>query len=283
MPEANAAPKPLPARAVLPLAVLGIAAISAVDYLAGVEVRTYPLYYLPISVLAWYEGRPGAVVGTLLCAAAWLTSNLLAGLAYSGGAWILLVNTVVQGVSFLVVGLLIAAFEAALTRERGLSRTDPLTRLFNTRAFYEEADRILALCRRNERPATVAYLDLDNFKSVNDRKGHEAGDALLREVADVLRASTRPSDVPARLGGDEFVLLLPELAPAEASAALDRLRSLLVDSPTLRSSDVTATIGGVTFLRVPEELEEVVRRADERMYAAKAAGKNRVDVTVAES
>lgn len=260
-------------------AVLGIVAIGVVDFASGAEVRIFPLYYAPISVLAWRAGPGGALVGTVLSAGSWLGSNLLAGLQFSHpGIWV--TNTFVQAASFAVVGFLIAGLRATLERERGLSRTDSLTSLLNSRAFYEEAGRILALCRRHGRPATVAYVDLDHFKGVNDTKGHQEGDELLREVACGLRESTRPSDLCARLGGDEFVVLLPELGPEEAAAALDRLHRLLGALPTLRASDVTASIGGVTFLAVPDDLEGIVRRADARMYAVKAAGRNRVAIEV---
>jgi len=126
-----------------------------------------------------------------------------------------------------VVGLLIATLRRSLTRERELSRTDPLTALSNSRAFYEEARRLLALCRRQHRPITVAYIDVDNFKAVNDRLGHQAGDELLKGIALQVRASIRPSDLSARLGGDEFAILLPELSQRDAGLTLERLRASL--------------------------------------------------------
>lgn len=259
---------------------LGVVVIAYVDFFTGVEVRVFPLYYAPITLVAWYGSRSGALIVAALCAAAWLSSNLLAGLRFSHvGIWV--VNTIVQGVSFATVGLLISVLRAAVIRERQLSRADPLTSLRNARAFYDEASRILALCRRKGRPVTVAYIDLDNFKAVNDRLGHRAGDDLLRTVADVLRASIRPSDLSARLGGDEFSILLPEVGQREAAATLERLRSLLADAVASSAGPVSASIGGVTFITVPEDVEEMVQKADSRMYSAKAAGKNRVHLDVA--
>lgn len=259
-----------------------IGAVGAVDFLSGSELRVFALYYLPISLLAWRFGRPGALIGTGLCALSWLASNVLAGLRFSDtGLWI--ANTLVQAASFAVVGLLIASLRAALTRERTLSRVDPLTLLLNTRAFHDEGRRLLALCRRNGRPVTIAYIDVDDFKTVNDRWGHKAGDELLRQVGALLRASVRPSDLSARLGGDEFALLLPELGSSEAAATLERLRALLAD-PARLPSPVTCSIGVVTFMTAPDDLDEVLRRSDARMYAAKQAGKNRaVHEVVAET
>jgi len=256
-------------------AVFGIVGIGGVDYLTGGEVRIFPLYYAPISFVAWYRGRSGALFAAALCALAWLGSNLLAGLRYSSlSIWV--VNTLVQGSSFAVVGLLIATLRAALIRERGLSRTDPLTALSNSRGFYEDAGRILARCRYTGRPITLAYIDLDNFKTVNDRLGHEAGDDLLCGVAGHLRQAIRPNDLSARLGGDEFVVLLHEVGPHDAAVVLERLRSSFARSIAPGEGHVTVSIGGVTFITVPENVEQMVHRADSRMYEAKATGKNRV-------
>ena len=254
---------------------LGIAVIGGVDFYSGTELRVFPLYYAPISFIAWYRGGREAFIAAVLCSLSWFGSNLLAGLTFSSDSmWI--ANTLMQGTSFATVGILIASLRAALIRERGLSRTDPLTSLLNSRAFYEEAARLLALCQRKGRPVTVAYLDLDGFKEINDQLGHQAGDGLLKSLAHVLRASSRPSDLVARLGGDEFVFLFPEVGPQDAAVALERLRAALADTLGFRPGHVTGSIGGVTFLSICEDVEAMVRRADARMYAAKEAGKNRV-------
>ena len=253
--------------------VLGIAAIGALDYYSGTELRVTPLYFAPVAIMAWYSGRAGALLASALAAAAWDTSNVLAGLEFSSrGIWVS--NTIMLALSFAVVGLLIAQLRAAVLRESELSLTDPLTSMLNGRAFHKAADRIMAHCRRTGRPLTVAFLDLDNFKSVNDQLGHRAGDEMLRSIAKRMRASIRPDDVGARLGGDEFVVLFPEIGPADAVIALDRLRSSLATVLGSGPVVVTSSAGAVTFLTVPEDIEEMLHAADTRMYAAKAAGKN---------
>ncbi len=253
----------------------GILLIAVADFFSGVEVRTFPLYYAPISLAAWYFGRAGSVAAASLCALAWFESNQLAGMQFSHPAiWV--ANTIVQGTSFTIVGLLVASLKLALSRERALSRIDPLCRLLNSRAFYEDSDRVLAVCRRGNHPVTLAYLDLDNFKAVNDALGHKAGDNLLRAVAEVIQSSVRSRDLAARLGGDEFAILLPELGPDEVRQTLERLRVAL-RQPTLDlSCDVTASIGAVTFMRAPDDVQAMVQMADSVMYSAKADGKNRV-------
>jgi len=251
-----------------------IGLIGTVDYASGTEIRTYPLYYGPIGLLAWQAGRRGAVTGAVLCAVSWLISNTVAGLHYSHPA-IIVVNTAVNGASFLFVGLLIAELNAALDRSRTLSRTDPLTSLRNARAFLEDSAPLLALCRRTDRPLTVAYLDLDHFKEVNDSHGHHAGDVLLKAVATAIHDALRPSDLCARLGGDEFAVLLPELGERDADLALQRILET-VRTAAGSASRVTASIGAVTFLVPPEDMNALIQQADSQMYRAKSAGRNRV-------
>ncbi len=260
--------------------VVAIVAIGWIDFISGTELRVFPLYYAPISLVAWYLGRSGSLVASLLSAVTWVESNFMAGMRFTHPAlWA--ANTFMLALSFAIVGLLISTLRAALIRERGLSRTDPLTNLLNTRAFHEEALHILALCRRKRRAVTLAYIDLDNFKSVNDRLGHQAGDELLRTVAGLLRNSMRPSDLCSRLGGDEFVVLLPDSDAREAAVALERIRALLSETTASERCPITCSIGAVTFTTLPESLEAMLSEADSRMYVAKAEGKNRLHIEVA--
>ena len=268
----------VPHRAVTMLGcVVGVVALGLLDYATGYELRFSPLYYLPVSLAAWRLGRAAAVAIATLSAASWLIANQLAGQQYSHVA-VWAVNTVMQGGSFVLVGLIVAAMRAARDREAALSRTDELTGLLNARAFVEHAERLVALAHRQQRPLTVAYIDLDNFKAVNDTHGHARGDAVLIAVADVLRRTTRASDVVARMGGDEFVVLLPDASGAAARGILERLRAEAARHLVNVAGGVavTTSVGGVTFDVPPEDLDALIRRADHVMYAAKAAGKDQV-------
>jgi diguanylate cyclase (GGDEF)-like protein len=268
--------------AVWAAAVCAIGLIATVDYLTGIEVRTFPLYYVPISLLAWKHGRAGAVLGATACAAAWFASNVIAGLHYSAlNIWV--INTAVQGISFAAVGILIAVLRDSLVRERALNRIDPLTLLLNSRAFYDDAQGLLSLCQRKGYALTVAYVDLDNFKDVNDRLGHRAGDKLLHDVGRVFRHLVRPSDLVARLGGDEFAILLPHTDASGALPMLERVRVALRTAFESAAVPVTASIGAVTFESAPRDIEEMVHDADACMYSAKKQGGDQVCVTVASS
>jgi len=261
-------PKPL---AVL-LTLCGVILVAEVDFVSGIELRVYPLYYLPIAFAAWYVGRSWTVTVAVSSVAAWVASNYLAGQHYSRPAiWIF--NAAMHGFSFIVVGVLLAQLKVALAHEKQLSRLDPLTGLMNARAFDEEAARVLAVARRKKRAVTLAYIDLDDFKVVNDSDGHHAGDEMLRGVAVAIRTAIRATDIAARIGGDEFALLLPETAHDEAQIALDRVRARLREALSGCRHPVSASIGGVVFATIPDSFQNMVRAADRRMYAAKTAGK----------
>ncbi len=177
--------------------------------------------------------------------------------------------------------------ELARKREEllALSRTDPLTGLYNRRYFEERLQEEFARARRYRAPLSLAMLDVDFFKRINDSYGHPFGDEVLRAVAQVTRARLREVDLLARYGGEELIALLPETSPADALRACERVREA-IESLQLDYSGpdgakhvvrCTASLGLASLpspsLQTPEDL---LRAADECLYAAKGAGRNRV-------
>ncbi len=155
---------------------------------------------------------------------------------------------------------------------------DPLTGAYNRRHLAEYAPRVLAHAQRSGEPLSVVAFDLDRFKHVNDVLGHDAGDRLLMEVARVVTAALRASDVLVRLGGDEFLVVCPG-TPGEGAATLaERLRSVICQAAgtSAPGTGVSASLGISTYPTDASELDELLRRADEALYAAKAAGRNAV-------
>jgi len=167
-----------------------------------------------------------------------------------------------------------------LAKEHDLARIDSLTSVPNRRAFYEALDKERVRSVRYRRPFTIAYLDLDNFKKVNDSLGHAEGDELLVQVAAGLTSNLRTSDYVGRLGGDEFAILLPETDATAAQLVLSKLRLRLLEEMKARSWKVTFSIGAATFLDPPDSLDVIIRMADETMYAIKTHGKNNVSVSL---
>lgn len=167
------------------------------------------------------------------------------------------------------------ALRRGLRRERGLARTDELTGIENRRAFCELTDREMRRAARYGKAFTVAYFDIDDFKLVNDRYGHAAGDAVLRLAADTARKTIRASDAVARLGGDEFAILLHETTAAASETVIRKLQRAICETVQVNGRAVTVSLGAVTCLEVPETVDGLFRSADELLYAAKRAGKNR--------
>lgn len=149
--------------------------------------------------------------------------------------------------------------------------TDPLLPVYNRRAFMRELSRAQSVLDRYEIPSCVIYIDLNDFKVVNDKYGHAIGDEMLRRVGQTLLAGVRECDMVARLGGDEFGVLLfktpLDLATAKASALSCRIAEIEIQMPT-ESVSVTAS-WGVSFCDAIETAEKVLSRADHNMYASK--------------
>jgi diguanylate cyclase (GGDEF)-like protein len=158
-----------------------------------------------------------------------------------------------------------AQINLVLQREKELARTDMLTGLANRRAFHETLQMERARAARYTRPITLAYVDLDNFKRINDTLGHATGDDLLACAADSLRRKLRVSDVVGRLGGDEFAVLLPETNAKSAEILLQKLHEILTLAMVSKSWPVTFSIGAAAFLDNPPPADEMIRIADELM------------------
>jgi diguanylate cyclase (GGDEF)-like protein len=163
-----------------------------------------------------------------------------------------------------------------------LAMHDTLTGVLNARAYYEVCDRLIASARRSQRPYSVLFVDLDHFKSINDHHGHAAGDLVLKAVAETLGQTLRESDVLGRIGGEEFSVFLPETSRDAAVIAAENLRAAVERlCPSIGGGErlrITASIGVAGNTREGEDMHVIQQRADQAMYHAKAAGRNRVSV-----
>lgn len=169
----------------------------------------------------------------------------------------------------------IAELETALAEALAAASTDELTGLFNRRGFQQAFERERA---SNGTPMALAMIDLDDFKQINDRLGHEVGDQALVHLAYLLRSHLRPADIVGRHGGEEFVILFPETSLADAGTALARLQQALRGSHLLGAAAALTFSGGLVALERSESLQAALQRADSASYAAKRAGKNRIVV-----
>lgn len=270
----NAAPDGAEARRlhVIAGAIAAVLLIGAIDYVTGAEVSIAPLYLLPIALATWLVGLRAGLLLSGLSAVVRLQDLWLNSRHFSHPLtpyW----NGVVELGFFVVVAYILSRLRSTTDHWVNLARTDPLTGALNRRAFVELATLELARSERYERSLSLAYLDVDDFKKVNDEGGHQDGDRLLVEVAETLRRNLRAFDVVARYGGDEFVVLLPETSEEAARLALDKL--LLALRKAMRGRwPATISIGAVTIDGPRTTLDRLLQQADKLVYAAKQAGKD---------
>lgn len=250
-----------------------VVSVAAADVYTGPGVDLTLLYLAPIGFGTFFAGLGPGIGLALLAAVCGVESSRLSGEHFAPA--ILTWNAAQQLGVFLLLAVVLDAFKKRLLYEQHAARTDPLTSLSNRRAFVEAAWLELERARRHGRPLSLLYIDCDDFKLVNDRRGHVAGDAVLLSVGSTLRQAVRGLDTVARLGGDEFGVLLPEVDGAGAIALAERLRLQLREALAGRGDGVTFSIGVATFVRPPSSVDEMILRADELMYEAKRSGKDR--------
>ncbi|MDP2795403.1 MAG: diguanylate cyclase [Sulfurisoma sp.] len=244
-------------------------------YLTGPKYEFHIVFLLPVVAICWYVSIKAGFLTALLSAAVWMAADWMAA-PPGADLQALLVNDAVRLSVFALVIVLVDRLRRAHDREFALARVDLLTQLPNRRAFHEHAAAEIVRAQRYRHPLSVISLDLDNFKTVNDLDGHDAGDRVLRTVAGTLQKNTRATDVAARLGGDEFVMLLPETGREAAGAIAAKLQQQLAHQMQKGNWPVTGSFGVATFMTPPESIDELMKQADKLMYGAKQKGKNRV-------
>jgi diguanylate cyclase (GGDEF)-like protein len=271
------------ARAAWALVVLlSIIGVGWLDASVDPDVGFSLFYLLPVAAVAWRWGLWPAMATAGLAGA----TRFVGGLVGRGEEALLLVlwNSMNHLAVFMATGLFLALLRRErarlamlLSRETENACTDPGTGLPNWRGLAEHLRREISRSLRHGDPLCVGYLDLDNFKSVNDRYGHGAGDELLEKIGVLFRESIRPEDLAARVGGDEFVLVFNSPDPVAAGRLGQRLiqgiRSLGQQYP---GCDLGASLGLACFQTPPERPEELVSRADAAMYQAKKESKGNV-------
>lgn len=260
---------------ILLLAVIQIIVLGIIDYYTGFELSFAVFYLIPVTFAAWYGEKKLAVFVSVVSATTWQLSNELAGETFRS-ILIPFWNASTRLGFFVIVTILLTKLKESYNYQTSLAQTDFLTGAANPRAFYKALELEVSRSRRYRRTFSVCYFDADNFKKINDTLGHNVGSDLLVKVVDVTKANLRATDTIARLGGDEFAILLPETDEKNVKAVVKKLRSKLLSE--MRSNDwsVTFSIGVMTYIEAPENVDEVIKLADHLMYEVKRNGKNSV-------
>ncbi len=266
------------ARAAVAYSIAMLVMIAMGDYAIGRELSLSLLYLIPVMLITWKCSATAGVATSMLAYGLWAVITLLqTGRTY-------LPYVLWEGALKLVTALLLifalSRLKDSLTRVNLLARKDSLTDLANRVSFYELANHEMSRCKRYGGAISIAFIDLDNFKALNDRFGHDTGDEALRVVAQTLRAQLRSTDVPARLGGDEFAVMLAGMDARGASQAMQILQSRLLSAMQERGWRITFSIGLATFNKIPESVDQMIKHADMLMYKIKREGKGGVSEQV---
>ena len=272
------------------LACAVVAGIGVVDYLTGVDVGFSLFYLMPVVAAGYRLGTTSALLVGVLASLTWFVADMglrpdeYLGYALWNGATRLgmyggiavLLGTLQRERAHLAVTN--DKLRAVLLETEHLARTDALTGLANARAFREQLEVDTSRAARGS-PLCLAYVDLDNFKQVNDRFGHAGGDEVLRKVGDILRGSLRKGDIPARLGGDEFAIVLWDAGPIEAAAIARRVIEQITRlGENYAGTNLGASVGIASLKEAPETVAGLLTTADNLMYEVKRAGKGHVKV-----
>ncbi len=263
----------------LVLALCGICLVGMIDYLIGFELSVAVFYAGPVAIAAWYAGRRAGIAIAVLSAVSLYTADAAAGHLYSH-AEIPFWNALVMGGFLMIIASLLTLLRKTLRDQQVLARIDGLTGLYCRRMFDVRLEHDLALARRRNGTIALAYLDVDDFKTVNDRYGHAGGDRVLKEISQVLKESIRDADTAARIGGDEFALVFPDTDACGAHQIVSKIVCKLHEAFAASHWQVTCSIGVVTILDSTVSSESAVGAADKVMYQVKARGKDAVEFSV---
>ncbi len=254
---------------------LATLAIAIADWLSGERYTIYVLYFPIVALCCWLLGFRAAVILSFASSILWIVDDVVSPpdpIPYLAKYW----QASTRFAVFVAFAYALNRLHRAMRREYQLSHFDELTGAANRASLFSGGPRDLARCRRNGQPLTCIFLDLDDFKKVNDRCGHAEGDRVLVAVAHCLRETTRESDLVARIGGDEFVILATEMNFESARSFTARLQSNLHKAMANGGWPVTFSIGAATYNVPPGSIDELIKTADDLMYSVKRIQKNSV-------
>ncbi|MDY7032849.1 MAG: diguanylate cyclase [Thermodesulfobacteriota bacterium] len=255
--------------------------IGIVRYLTGPEYALSLFYLLPICTVTWFLGKRAGILTSFVSATTWLVADLMILQEYSR-LFIPFVNETFRLIIFLIITIALSRLKILLKNEKDLARKDFLTGIANRRSFFELTDIEIRRANRYNAPLTIVYLDLDNFKKINDRFGHETGDNLLIATSNTISENIRSIDTVARLGGDEFGILLPETGAKPAEVVSRKIQNELLEVMEKNGWPVTFSIGVATYNCITGTVNDIMKKVDTLMYSVKLNGKNMIKHQVVE-
>lgn len=236
------------------------------------SVSLEPLLLLPVVIASWYGNLITGLSVSFITAFTVLVSydHVLLSVPNTDALY----TALVYFSALCILSILIDNFSTAFKVEEAAAEHDHLTGLLNIRGLTLLLEEEIARTKRYRHPFTVAYIDIDNFKAINDSKGHREGDVILCKLSKIITTSFRESDYIGRIGGDEFVCLLPETKQPDAKVVFDKLQKNLDSAFCSSDIVVTFSIGVVTFEAAPPNSQAALALVDKVMYRVKKLNKN---------
>jgi diguanylate cyclase (GGDEF)-like protein len=250
-----------------------LAIIAAIDFYTGYDIDVTVFYLLPVLFVAWNYRYLQVILISAFCALLTIFLDVLGGKFFMHPAipfW----NGFVLFLTFATAGFFLTRLQQAAEKERLWARTDYLTGLYNRMGFFEEFRGEITRAARSNKPFSLVYIDLDNFKTVNDRFGHDKGDEVLKMISSGIKKNVRPYDKVARMGGDEFLILFPETGACDVDSIVKQIKLSFEELAVIEDVRVTISAGVMTFEKTPDSLDEAIAVTDTLMYEAKKNGKN---------
>lgn len=251
---------------------LGFAVLfGAFDILSPAKYSFMMMYLFPIALTTWFAGQTAGFIIVMVCIGFWSYTTSQVDL-------LSLTWNIISTLSiYLMISVMLTKLRFLWEKDKILSRTDPLTGVMNRRAFDEIVEYEIMSLQRQNSPFSLAYIDLDNFKEVNDRFGHKKGDELLKAIVACFSKNLRRTDIIARMGGDEFVVFFPG---TDHNAVKHVMQKLMVHLRLLSEENnwpITFSIGVITSIDSDSDLEEIISLADKLMYKVKQTGKDNIN------
>jgi diguanylate cyclase (GGDEF)-like protein len=264
----------LPVTYIQGIALLLILGIGITDYLISIELSLSIFYLVPIVLVTWFINGKNGFWFSGISAIAWLMGYLHT--SYYQYFWLPYWNTFVRFGFFTIITHLLNKLKNTYEEEKKLARLDMLTGTVNYRYFLEILEAERQRFQRYHHSFSLAYIDVDNFKQVNDRLGHQAGNDLLCLITQTIIKDLRGSDTLARLGGDEFAILFPETDLEDSQKVVHRIYANLMGKIKNTPYSVSFSIGVITFVDLPYSIDHIINQADQLMYEVKHSGKNNI-------
>lgn len=265
----------MPKSLIFLLGISMVALFGTIDLLIKNEILFTVFYLLPVTLVAWFAGWRFAIVASIMSVIMLFADDISSRLIPVTSIT-LYWDFIGRLGFFLIISYTLATLKNAYDALKELALIDPLTELSNSRSFYEMANKEIERAKRFRYALTIGFIDLDNFKSMNDTYGHPAGDYIIRKVAESIQDSIRSIDFAARMGGDEFVVMLSRAEKQESVKIIKRIQTTLAEKMKKHRWTLTFSVGMVTYHTMHLSLDEMISAADKLMYKVKAKGKNNV-------